>query len=93
MNGFSRLRDLCNLGLEPGSELPYVLSVPGGGIGVRPSSGAAAWGRRWTLEFSETLERADVAAPGDGRTPLNTYELPGYSQFSLRERSPGNVEV
>ena len=46
---------------------------------MRPSPGAAAWGGRWAPEFSQTLVRADIAAPGNGRTSLNTCienELP-----------------
>jgi hypothetical protein len=41
--------------------------------GVRPSSGAETQGEPLAFGQSDPLERADVAAAEDGRTPLNTY--------------------
>ena len=42
--------------------------------GVRPSSGAERRGEPVASEQSDPLERTEVAAAEDGRTPLNTYE-------------------
>ena len=53
--------------------------------GVRLSSGAETQGKPVAFGRSNPLERADVAAAEDGRTPLNTYETPGY----CREVPPG----
>jgi len=54
-----------------GSALPgYLFS------GVRPSPGAETLENDGAREISDTMERAQVAAAGDGRTPLNRY-LPG----------------
>src|SRR5437867_8237234 len=41
--------------------------------GVRPSSGAETQGKPVAFGQSDPLERADVAAAEDGRTPRNTY--------------------
>ena len=41
--------------------------------GVRLSSGAETQGEPVAFGQSDPLERADVAAAEDGRTPLNTY--------------------
>src|SRR5213593_4040207 len=41
--------------------------------GVRPSSGAETLENDATCEISDTLERAEVAAAEDGRTPVNRY--------------------
>jgi hypothetical protein len=41
--------------------------------GVRASSGAETQGRTVAFGQSNPLERADITAAEDGRTPLNTY--------------------
>ncbi len=41
--------------------------------GVRPSSGAETLENDAAFEMSDTLESAEVAAAGDGRTPVNRY--------------------
>ena len=40
------------------------------GIGVRPSSGAAAFAQTSASEISHAFLDADIAAPEDGRTPF-----------------------
>jgi hypothetical protein len=52
--------------------------------GVRPSSGAETQGGRGAFGQSEPLERADVAAAEDGRTPLSTF---GWKRGPVRESS------
>ena len=58
--------------------------------GVRPSPGAAVWRGRGLLELFKTIVRADVAAPGDGRTPLNAYAdlLPQQRRVERRAVAP-----
>jgi len=46
--------------------------------GVRPSSGAETLESDTALELSGALERAEVAAAKDGRTPESRYESRGY---------------
>jgi len=41
--------------------------------GVRPSSGAETLEKDAACEMSDILERAEVAAAEDGRTPVNRY--------------------
>ena len=48
---------------------------------VRPSSGAETQGEPVALRQSDPLDRADVAAAEDGRTPLNTYARCPYPQL------------
>jgi len=48
--------------------------------GVRPSSGAERQRAPVTFGQSDSLERADVAAAEDGRTPLNAYEGEGWGE-------------
>jgi hypothetical protein len=57
--------------------------------GVRPSSGAAASDLPGALEDPKTSLLADLAAPGDGRTPLDF--LPRVLD-SLRPASYGRAE-
>ncbi|SRR6266536_145062 len=42
--------------------------------GVRPSSGAETLENDSACEISDSLERAEVAAAEDGRTPANRYQ-------------------
>src|ERR1017187_5945153 len=60
--------------LERGSGIFNVAPAPGSEtrdwIGVRPSPGAAGTELSGTLAYCETPLFAEVAAPGDGRTPV-----------------------
>ena len=46
--------------------------------GVRPSSGAETLENDSACEISDSLERAEVAAAEDGRTPVNRYARPRH---------------
>jgi len=52
--------------------------------GVRPSSGAETPANEANSEMSDTLERAEVAAAEDGRTPVNRYSPWGAGRPVLR---------
>ena len=60
---------------EGNSRLRLAPKLPASRVfsGVRPSSGAETQGEPVAFGQSDPLERADVAAAEDGRTPLNTY--------------------
>ena len=49
--------------------------------GVRPSSGATGPNGPGVSGKSDTLELAELAAPEDGRTPLNTYDAGSTLRF------------
>src|SRR6185503_1223713 len=53
--------------------------------GARPSSGAARPKQVACRQKSSALEQAELAAPEDGRAPLNTYRCPQRPTFFLRE--------
>jgi len=42
--------------------------------GVRPSSAAATWGESGALNHLNAFTTFCISAPGDGRTPVNTYQ-------------------
>ena len=61
--------------------------------GVRPSSGAETQGEPVTFGQSDPLERADVAAAEDGRTPLNTYHGVALGRNEGGALPPGNATI
>jgi len=88
--GFSPLQCLTGRSVETSSsatprrelkrtEVRYLLN------GARPSPGAAASKARGVSEKSSALELSELAAPGDGRAPSNTYEVRAPS---LTARAP-----
>src|ERR1051326_9158387 len=62
----------CNLKMQlsaPARRTPKAYAFSG----VRPSSGAACSARAGLPKYGEASGVSDVAAPEDGRTPLNRY--------------------
>jgi acetyl-CoA synthase len=65
----------------------------GNGAGVRPSPGAASSAASSTLESSKTPLTANVAAPGDGRTPIEQIKEMALAEFkrALDAASPEDI--
>src|SRR5213078_2804531 len=67
LNRIPNRHSTCRSTGQPGAM--YLLS------GVRPSSGAASFSSSASLENFRAIIASDVAAPGDGRTPLSGYAV------------------
>jgi len=66
---------------------PYLFS------GARPSSGTARPKQVACRQKSSALEQAELAAPEDGRAPLNTYPRPRGKLHESRKFPPRHMYV